>query len=78
MNQRKTDIEELVTLREQGWSLSRIAKHFGCSKPNISQILKRLFPPPPPPMPECLTKLTEKERHFGSRGHREECDGGGS
>jgi len=41
-----------------------LAKHFNCSKANISKILKRLFPPPPEPMPESFQGLTAREQAF--------------
>ena len=58
---RKTDTNELIDLRQRGWTVTALAKHFECSKANISKHLKRLFPPE---MPESFTRLTEKEQSF--------------
>src|SRR4030042_545999 len=64
MQPRKTNTSELIELGEKGWSVTNLAQHFGCSKANISKILKRLFPPPEEPLPESFTKLTQREQRF--------------
>jgi len=55
------DANELINLRENGMSISQIAKHFGCSKANITQRLRKLLPPK---LPESMKELTEKEQKF--------------
>lgn len=61
MRERKTDITELLKLEAQGWSMKDLAKHFKCSRPNISKLLKRHKPPQ---VPDSLKGLTEKEQAF--------------
>jgi DNA-directed RNA polymerase specialized sigma24 family protein len=41
---RAIDQRELVTLRHRGWSLTRIAEHYGVSKQRVHQIIQSTMP----------------------------------
>lgn len=52
---------ELLEFREKGMTVTELARHFKCSKANISKRLKRLIPLE---IPASLKNLTSKQRAF--------------
>jgi len=57
----KVDVNEMLQLREQGWTQTALAERYGVSQPRIAKLIRRACPPPEP---ECMADLTPQERTF--------------